>query len=88
MKQNQFPQEQIIAILQQAERSEKPITEICRQAGIAQTTFYRWRKHFGAMTVPEAQRLKELEKENARLKKLLAEPDLEIDALKVFLAKK
>ncbi len=88
MKQNQFSQEQIIAVLQQAERGEKPITQICREAGIAETTFYRWRQHLGGMTVPEAQRLKELEKENARLKKLLAERDLEIDALKEFLAKK
>ena len=88
MKQNEFSQEQIIPILQQAEQGEKPISEICRDAGIAETTFYRWRKHFGGMTVAETQRLKELEKENARLKKLLAERDLEIDALKEFLAKK
>ncbi len=88
MKQNQFSQEQILAVLQQAERGEKPITEICREAGIAETTFYRWRHHFGGMTVPEAQRLKDLEKENTRLKKLLAQRDLEIDALKEFLAKK
>ena len=88
MKQNEFSQEQIIRILQQAEQGDKPITEICREAGIAETTFYRWRKQLGGMTVPEAQRLKELEKENTRLKKLLAERDLEIDALKEFLAKK
>ena len=68
--------------------SSHPLSEICRDAGIAQTTFYRWRKHYGAMTVAEARRLKGLEKENARLKKLLAERDLEIDALKEFLAKK
>ena len=88
MKQNEFSQEQIIRILQQAEQGQKSISQICRDAGIAETTFYRWRKQFGGMTVAEAQRLKELEKENARLKKLLAERDLEIDALKEFLAKK
>ena len=88
MKQNEFSQEQIIRILQQAEQGQKSISEICRDAGIAETTFYRWRKQFGGMTVAEAQRLKELEKENARLKKLLADRDLEIDALKEFLAKK
>ena len=88
MKQNEFSQEQIIRILQQAEQGQKSISQICRDAGIAETTFYRWRKQFGGMTVAEAQRLKELEKENARLKKLLAERDLEIDALKAFLAKR
>ncbi len=88
MKRNEFSQEQIIRILQIAEQGQKPISEICREAGIAETTFYRWRKQFGGMSIPEAQRLKELEKENARLKKLLAERDLEIDALKEFLAKK
>ena len=51
-------------------------------------TFYRWRQKFGGMTVPNAQRLRELEKEHARLKRLLAERDLEVDALKVLLVKK
>ena len=88
MKQNAFSQEQIIRILQMAEQGDRSISDICREAGIAETTFYRWRKHFGAMSIPEAQRLKELEKENTRLKRLLAERDLEIDALKEFLAKK
>ena len=88
MKQNEFSQEQIIHILQQAEQGQKSISQICREAGIAETTFYRWRKQFGGMPVAEAQRLKELERENACLKKLLAERDLEIDALKAFLAKR
>ncbi len=88
MKQGQFSQEQIIGILHQAEAGEKPISEICRAQGIAETTFYRWRKKYGDMTVSEAQRLKELEKENARLKRLLAERDLAIDALQEYLAKK
>ncbi len=87
MKQNEFSQEQIIRILQQAEQGDKPITEICREAGIAETTFYRWRKQFGGMSVNEAQRLRDLEKENARLKRLLAERDLDVDALKELLAK-
>ena len=85
---SQFPAEQIIAILQEAERGEQSIGAICRQHGIAETTFYRWRKQFGGMTVSEAQRLRELEKENSRLKRLLAERDLEVDALKELLAKK
>lgn len=88
MKQNQFSPEQIIAILHEAEVGNKSITEVCRAHGLTQTTFYRWRKTYGGMSVPEAQRLKELEKENARLKRLLAERDLAIDALQEYLAKK
>jgi putative transposase len=85
---SQFSAEQIIAILQAAERGEQSIGAICRQHGIAETTFYRWRKKFGGMTVSEAQRLRELEKENSRLKRLLAERDLEVDLLKELLGKK
>ena len=88
MKRNQFSQEQIISILHQAERGEKPIRDLCREHGLTEVTFYRWRKQYGSMTVPEAQRLKELEKENARLKRLLAERDLALDALQEYLAKK
>lgn len=88
MKQGQFTSEQIVAILQEAERGEKPISQICRQHGVTETTFYRWRRKYGGMTVPEAVRLKELEKENARLKRLLAERDLEVDALREYLTKK
>lgn len=88
MKSSQFSAEQIIKILEQAERDEQAISAICRAHGISETTFYRWRKQFGGMSVAEVQRLKELEKENARLKRLLAERDLEVDALKELLAKK
>jgi len=88
MKQGEFSEEQIIRLLQESEKGEKTITSLCRETGIAEPTFYRWRKKYGGMTVPEAARLKELEKENARLKRLLAERDLEIDALQAFLSKK
>ena len=88
MKQNQFSPEQILAILHQAERGEQTIQAVCREHGISEVTFYRWRKKYSGMSVPEAQRLKELEKENARLKRLLAERDLAIDALQEYLAKK
>ena len=88
MKTSQFSTEQIIKILDQAEREEQSISAICRAYAISETTFYRWRKQFGGMTVAEAQRLKELEKENARLKRLLAERDLALDALQELLAKK
>jgi putative transposase len=88
MKQGQFTTEQIVAILQLAERGDKSIRDICREHAITETTFYRWRRIYGGMSIPDAQRLKELEKENARLKRILAERDLEIDALKEYLAKK
>ena len=88
MKASQFSSEQIINILEPAERGEQTIGTICREHGITETPFYRWRKKFAGMTVSEAQRLRELEKENTRLKRLLAERDLEVDALKEFLATK
>jgi putative transposase len=88
MKANQFSPEQIIKILQQAERGEQTISAVCREHAITETTFYRWRKQYGGMSVAEVQRLKELEKENTRLKRLLAERDLEVDTLKELLAKK
>ena len=88
MKQGQFSQAQIVAILQQAEKGEQTIQAICREHTITETTFYRWRKIYGGMNISEAHRLKELEKENARLKRLLAERDLEVDALKEYLTKK
>ena len=88
MKQGQYSQEQIVAILHQAEKGEQTIQTVCREHGLTETTFYRWRKAYGGMTVSEASRLKELEKENTRLKRLLAERDLAIDALQEYLAKK
>ena len=88
MKTNQHTAEQIIRILEQAERGTQTIGMVCREHGITETTFYRWRKAYGGMALSEVQRLKELEKENARLKRLLAERMLEVDALKELLAKK
>lgn len=88
MKKGQFSQAQIIAILQQAEKGETTIQALCKQHSITETTFYRWRKVYGGMSVSEASRLKELQKENARLKRLLAERDLALDALQEYLQKK
>ena len=87
MKKSQFSDEQIVRILQQAERGQKTITALCKEHAIAENTFYRWRRKFGGLDVPEARRLKELEAENARLKRLLAERDLEVDVMKQVLAK-
>ena len=88
MKQKQFTDEQIVAILQEAAKGGKPIIELCRERGISEATFYAWRKKFGGLQTRDVQRLKELEKENARLKRLLAERVLEIDLLKELLEKK
>jgi putative transposase len=88
MKSSQHSAEQIVKIIQQAERGEQTIAAICREHSIAENTFYRWRKAYGGMSLNEAQRLKELEKENARLKRLLAERVLEVDALKDLLGKR
>lgn len=88
MKSNQHTPEQIIKILDQAASGEQTIAAICRDHGIAENTFYRWRKTYAGMSVNEVQRLKELEQENGRLKRLLAERMLENDLLKEVLKKK
>ena len=88
IKTNQHTPEQIIKILDQAQKGEKTVAAICRDHGIAEATFYRWRTAYGGMALPELQRLKELEQENSRLKRLLAERLLEIDLLKELLEKK
>jgi putative transposase len=81
MKKSRFSDEQIIGFLRQAEAG-MAIPELCRSGGFSQATFYKWRAKFGGMQVSEAQRLRELESENAKLKKLLAEAHLDIHALK------
>ena len=81
MKKSRFSEEQIISFLCQAEAG-MAIPELCRSGGFSQATFYKWRAKYGGMQVSEAQRLRELESENAKLKKLLAEAHLDIHALK------
>jgi len=88
MQKSQFTDAQVVAILQQAEKGGSPISEVCRQHNVSQNTFYRWRTRFGGMSANEAARVRELEKENARLKRLLAERDLEVDIIKEILQKK
>lgn len=87
MKTRQFTDEQIVAILQAAEKGDTSIAALCKQQGITETTFYRWRRQFGGLPVKEVARLRELERENARLKRLLAERELEVDVLKEALRK-
>ncbi len=88
MKQERFSEEKIVSILREAEKGEKPIAALCREHGIVEQTFYRWRRKYGGLDTSDVQRLKELTSENTRLKRLLAERDLEVDALKELLAKK
>lgn len=87
MKKN-WTQEQIISLLREAESGQSSITELCRLRGISQNTFYKWRSQYGGMGVDEAKRLKELEKENAQLKKLVADLSLDKLALEEVLSKK
>jgi putative transposase len=88
VKQERFSEEKIVGILREAEKGEKSIADLCREHGIGEQTFYRWRRKYGGLDTSDVQRLKELTTENARLKRLLAERDLEVDALKELLAKK
>ena len=83
-----FTEEQIVAILREAESGQKPVGEICRKHAISGPTFYAWRRKYGSMAESEVKRLRELEKENARLKRLLAERDVEVDVMKELLQKK
>lgn len=87
MKKSRFTDSQIIAALKQAEAGT-PVPELCREHGISSATFYKWRSKFGGMEVSMVGRMKELEEENRRLKKMYAEAQLSADLLKEALSKK
>lgn len=87
MKKSRFSEEQIITILKQHEAGV-PTSQLCREHGISSATFYAWKAKFGGMNVSEAQRLRELEQENAKLKRIVADQALDIVALKDVLTKK
>ena len=82
-----FSEEQIIGFLKEVDTGI-PVKALCRKHGFSEGSYYVWRSKFGGMSVPEAKRLKELESENARLKKLLAETLLESEIVKEALRKK
>jgi len=86
MKASRFSEEQIIALLREHEAGAKT-AEVCRRHGISDATFYKWKAKYGGMEVSDAKRLKALEDENRRLKKLLAESMLDNAALKDILGK-
>ena len=90
MAKKHFQAEQIIGKLREAEveiSKGQTVGQVAKKLGITEQTYYRWRKEFGGLRTDQAKRLKELEKENARLKRLLAERDLEVDLLKEVVSK-
>lgn len=87
MKRSRFSEEQIIAILKEQEAGAATVA-VCRRHGISEATFYKWKARYGGLEVSEARRLKSLEDENARLKRLLAEAMLDVAVLKELNAKK
>jgi putative transposase len=88
MRQSKLTDEQIVSLLREAEKGEKSIVQIARENQVTEQTIYRWRRKFGGSTVSDVKRLKQLEKENNRLLRLLGQRDVEIDAMKELLRKK
>jgi putative transposase len=87
MKRSRFTEEQIIGILREQEAGV-PVADLCRKHGLSSPTFYKWKARYGGLDVSEARRLKALEDENARLKRMLADAMLDNVALKDLLGKK
>ncbi len=87
MKRSRFTEEQIIGILREQEAGV-PVADLCRKHGLSSPTFYKWKAKYGGMDVSEARRLKTLEEENAKLKRMLADSMLDNVALKDLLGKK
>jgi len=86
MKKGRFSEEKMVAILQEAEQST--VAEVAKKYGVSEASIYNWRKHFNGMQPSDVRRLKTVEQENARLKKILAERDLEIEIMKEINVKK
>lgn len=83
-----FSEEQIVGFLREAQLGVKTVEQVSREHGFSANSFYTWKRKYGAMAEPDVKRLRELEKENSRLKRLLAERDVEIDVMKEIIEKK
>lgn len=88
MRKSRFSEEQIVAIVRESEHEGATVGQVAKRHGITQTTLFRWRKRFGGLTPSQATELKQLQYENARLKKLVAQQALDIDILKDINSKK
>ena len=86
MKKSRFREDQMVKILREADKS--PVAQVAKKRGVSEQTIYAWRKRFGKLEAVDVKRLRELERENARLKKLVAERDLEIEVMKEVTVKK
>ena len=86
MRKSRFSEEQKVKMVRETEQSS--VAEVAKKHGVSVETLYRWRRAYGGMELPEVKRLKQLEQENTRLKKLLAERDLEVEVMKEIAAKK